>query len=256
MGRMSLSDRRTFDCLVICICNIGILHYLCFMKGIYFEEKGLALLEQCGITKAEFARRMGIQRQNVNVLFKTNNLETIAHAAEVLEVPFALLVSYVDEPDVCEFPVFSLRENSAVHEIMPEDVPVGDTTEDRRIRNHLIRQFYFHWMDKHEDRKVFNRSLDDYIHIKYISVDETAGHASLRYLSTLAVLQLDAILPNAVLKDSKPANSKTKNQKGFKRMLIMEYNCPAIGLVRLTVGQKASDDSKVQYCITAIDVHS
>ena len=24
----------------------------------------------------------------------------------------------------------------------------------------------------------------------------------------------------------------------------------------LTVGQKASDDSKVQYCITAIDVHS
>ena len=38
------------------------------MKGIYFEEKGLALLGQRGITKSEFARRMGIQRQNVNVL--------------------------------------------------------------------------------------------------------------------------------------------------------------------------------------------
>ena len=88
-----------------------------------------------------------------------------------------------------------------------------------------------------------------------IIIIETAGHASLRYLSTLAVLQLDAILPNAVLKDSRPVNPKTKNQKGFKRMLIMEHNCPGIGLVRLIVGQKACDDSKVQYCITAIDVH-
>jgi hypothetical protein len=39
-------------------------------------------------------------------------------------------------------------------------------------------------------------------------------------------------------------------------MLIMEYNCLSIGVVRLTVGQKASDDSKFQYCITVIDVHS
>ena len=96
------------------------------------------------------------------------------------------------------------------------------------------------------------KSLNDYIYVKYISINETAGHASLRYLSTLAVLQLDAILPNAILKESKPINAKTKNQKGFKRMLIMEYLCPGIGLVRLTVGQKGSDDTKVQYCITAI----
>ena len=229
------------------------------MKGIYFEEKGLALLEQRGITKSEFARRMGIQRQNVNVLFKTNNLEIIARAAEVLEVPLALLVGYVAEPDVFDLSIEEIgvaEQRDYGVEIRPKDVPVGDTVEDRRIRSHLIRRFYFHWMGKHEDRKVFNKALNDYIHIKYISVNETAGHASLRYLSTLAVLQLDAILPNAVLKDKKPANTKTKNQKGFKRMLIMEYNCPAIGVVRLTVGQKASDDSKVQYCITAIDVHS
>ena len=229
------------------------------MKGIYFEEKGLALLEQRSMTKSEFARRMGIQRQNVNVLFKTNNLEIIARAAEVLDVPLALLVGYVDEPDVCDLPIIEscISEQSDDYlEIRPEDVPVGDSVEDRRTRSRLIRKFYFHWMARHEDRKVFNKTLNDYIHIKYISVNETAGHASLRYLSTLAVLQLDAILPNAVLKDSKPANTRTKNQKGFKRMLIMEYNCPAIGMVRLTVGQKASDDSKVQYCITAIDVHS
>ena len=225
---------------------MNILHYLCCMKGIYFEEKGPELLERRGMTKSEFARKMGILRQNVNVLFKTNNLEIISRAAEVLEVPLALLVGYVDESDVGYDPVG--------FEIRPDDVPTGDTVEDRRIRNRLIRQFYHQWMGRNEDRRVFNKSLDDFIHVKYISVNETAGHASLRYLSTLAVLQLDAILPNAILKQNKPVNKNTKNQKGFKRMLIMEYVCPAIGLVRLTVGQKSSDDSKVQYCITAIEV--
>ena len=133
-------------------------------------------------------------------------------------------------------------------------LPVGDTTEERRERNRLIRQFYYQWMDRNESRKVFNKSLNDYIHIKYISVNETAGHASLRYLSTLAVLQLDAILPNAVLKEKKAIKRGTKNQKGFSSILIMEYYCPAIGLVRLTVGQKRNDGAKVQYCITAIEV--
>lgn len=221
------------------------------MKGIYFEERGLMLLDSLGMTKSEFARRMGILRQNVNVLFKTNNLEIISRAARVLEVPLALLVSYVDEPDIYDFPEVCVDE---ADEIRPEDVPVGDSAEDRRKRNRLIRQFYYQWMDRNEERKVFNKSLNEYIHVKYISVNETAGHASLRYLSTLAVLQLDAILPNALLKDVRPVNPKTKNQRGFSRMLIMEYSCPAIGLVRLTVGQKGTDGTKVQYCITAIEV--
>ena len=221
------------------------------MKGIYFEERGLMLLDSLGMTKSEFARRMGILRQNVNVLFKTNNLEIISRAARVLEVPLALLVSYVDEPDIYDFPEVCVDETD---EIRPEDVPVGDSAEDRRKRNRLIRQFYYQWMDRNEERKVFNKSLNEYIHVKYISVNETAGHASLRYLSTLAVLQLDAILPNALLKDVRPVNPKTKNQRGFSRMLIMEYSCPAIGLVRLTVGQKGTDGTKVQYCITAIEV--
>ena len=218
------------------------------MKGIYFEEKGAELLDKVGMTKAEFARRMGIQRQNVNVLFRTNNLEIIARAAEVLDVPLALLVGYVEEPDMEEY---QLSDDGVIR---PEDVPVGDSTEDRRERNRLIRQFYYQWLNRNDSRKVFNRSLNDYIYVKYISINETAGHASLRYLSTLAVLQLDAILPNAVLKESKPIHQGTKNQKGFNRMLIMEYSCPAIGIVRLTVGQKRSDGAKVQYCITAIDV--
>ena len=84
------------------------------MKGIYFEERGLELLESLGMSKSEFARRMGVQRQNVNVLFKTNNLEIISRAARVLDVPLQLLVGYVDER----------VGGGEDDEIRPGDVPV------------------------------------------------------------------------------------------------------------------------------------
>ena len=102
------------------------------MKGIYFQEKGIELLKQCGLTKSEFARRMGVLRQNVNVLFKTNNLEIIARAAEVLDVPLALLVGYVNEPDIEESPTpIDIEEKWETDEmgILPEDIPTGDTPE-------------------------------------------------------------------------------------------------------------------------------
>ena len=221
-------------------------------------ERGACMTEVAcalNIPAGQWHTLMALESGTVILEMKDGVYESIG-AAEVLEVPLALLVGYVEEPDINEMPVPECPEEvfGEVGEIRPGDVPVGDSIEDRRARNRLIRQFYYQWMAQNVDRKIFNKSLDDYIHVKYISINETAGHASLRYLSTLAVLQLDAILPNAILKTSKPINPKTKNQKGFSRMLIMEYCCPAIGLVRLTVGQKGSDGTKVQYCITAIEV--
>ena len=103
------------------------------MKGIYFGEKGAELLEKMGMTKSEFARRMGIQRQNVNALFKTSNLEIIAK------------VCYTDKP-----------------------------------------------------------------------------------------------------------KSNNKNQSKFERMLVMKCVCPGIGQVRLIVGVRRRDKTKIQYCITAL----
>ena len=44
-----------------------------------------------------------------------------------------------------------------------EEVPMGDSVEDRRARGRLIRQFYYQWMGRNDDRKVFNTSLNDYI---------------------------------------------------------------------------------------------
>ena len=64
----------------------------------YFEEYGEQLLRARGITKAEFARRMGIHRQNVNQLFATKHILTLREAAKVLDVPFELLISYAEDP--------------------------------------------------------------------------------------------------------------------------------------------------------------
>lgn len=226
------------------------------MKGIYFEEKGLALLEQRGITKSEFARRMGVQRQNVNVLFKTNNLEIIARAAEVLDVPLALLVGYVDEPDVCDLPIIEscISEQSDDYlEIRPKDIPVGDSVEDIENRRRIISQFYHDWKLRNPSLKKFNLSLNEDINIRFVSITETCTHASRTYLSTLAVLQLDAILTNAKVV-STVCSKDNGNQKPFEKMIIMRYDCVGIGVIKMTVGVRRRTHEKVQYCITALKI--
>lgn len=236
-------------------CNNNVLHLwerTYEMNKIFFEIKGEELLRRIGMTKSEFARRMGIHRQNVRTLFRTKNLETIYKAAEVLGVPYELLVGYVEEPALREMPPTSYDEDSLC-DIAEDDIPRGNAVEDKRKRQSLIYEFYQDWKRRNPDQKKYNISLREDINIRAVSLDETAAHASRSYLSTIAVLQLDAILTNARLVRTVPSKQQTKNQKSFESMLIMEYVCPGVGRVKMTVGVKRSDRSKVQYCITAID---
>lgn len=221
------------------------------MDRIYFEAQGEALLERIGMTKAAFARRMGIRKQNVKALFKSKNIETIYKAAGVMGVPFGMLVGYMEEPDLREIPIVPIEDAGGM--FTEDDIPTGDSTEARRRRHKIILSFYHDWKNRNPEAKKYNLNLKDDINIRYVSLEETAGQASMTYLSTLAVLQLDAILTNAVLVETTPANPRKKNQKGFKSMLRMSYNCPGIGFVKMMVGVKQSDKTKVQYCITAID---
>ena len=221
------------------------------MSQIYFEAKGEVLLERIGMTKSEFARQMGIRKQNVKVLFRTKNLETIYKAAAVMGVPFEMLVGYVEEPELDEVPL--APDIDAIDEITEDDIPIGNTKKDRRKRQDLIYAFYLGWKRKNPEQKKFNIALQDDLNIRAVSLDETAAQASLTYLSTLAVLQLDAILTNAWLVKTVPSKQGTKNQQSFERMLIMEYVCTGVGRIKMTVGVRRSDKTKVQYCITAID---
>ena len=220
------------------------------MNQIYFEAKGEALLEKIGMSKSEFARRMGIRKQNVKVLFKSKNLETIYKAAGIMGVPFEMLVGYVEEPELSKIPI-EPYENEV--EVTEDDIPSGDTPEEKRRRQKLIYEFYLNWKRRNPDQKKYNFALKEDINIRAVSLDETAAQASLTYLSTLAVLQLDAILTNAWLVKKVPSKPNSKNQRSFETILIMEYVCPGVGRVKMTVGVKRSDKSKVEYCITAID---
>lgn len=222
------------------------------MNQIYFEAKGEALLERIGMTKTEFARRMGIRKQNVKALFKSKNLETIYKAAGVMGVPFELLIGYIEEPDLSTIP-YPPCEEDEVDMITEDDIPMGDSPEEKRQRQNLIYAFYQDWKRRNPNQKKYNIELREDINIRAVSLDETAAQASLTYLSTLAVLQLDAILTNAWLVKTVPSKQQSKNQRSFERMMIMEYVCTGVGRVKMTVGIKRSDKSKVQYCITAID---
>ncbi len=132
--------------------------------------------------------------------------------------------------------------------IIPED----NSVESIKVRERIIRDFYREWKEKNPSQRKYNLSLKEYINIRMVSIVETSEHAAKTYLSTIAVLQLDAILMGATkvsIKKTKPGN---KNQKPFERMMIMEYDVAFIGKVKMTVGIRRRTHEKVQYCITAI----
>lgn len=132
-------------------------------------------------------------------------------------------------------------------------IPTGNTIDDIKGRSKIISDFYRRWYSLHPDKKIYNIHLKEYISVKYVSITETMRHASKSYYSTLAVLQLDAILATSKKKGSLlPIKTGSKNQKDFSHMMKMQCNLEGIGTVKLMVGIKKKSKEKVQYCITAI----
>lgn len=137
--------------------------------------------------------------------------------------------------------------------IKKEDIPIGNSPEEIKKREEIIWVFYKEWKTDNPKQRIYNHRLKDYINVRQISIDETARHAAKRYLSTLAVLQLDAILSCAKLVKIGKVENRS-NQKQFKAMLVMQYECPGIGSVKLLVGVRHKTLLKVQYCITALEI--
>ncbi len=132
------------------------------------------------------------------------------------------------------------------------NIPLGNSKEDYKLREEIISQVYRRWVENNPAKRVYNRSLKDYINIRYLSITETMRHAAKSYTSTLALLQLDTILRYSVkFGKPKPTKRGSKNQNDFVKIQIMHYELIGIGLVKMTVGIKKSGE-KIQYCITAI----
>ena len=139
-------------------------------------------------------------------------------------------------------------------ELDKNGIALGSTPEDFKNRKKFIMDYYSQWIIENPARRIFNKSLNSFIEVRYLSMNETSGHASLSYKSTLAVTFLSEVLENAIRK-GKPLEPKkdNKKQKRFSKIHIMEYKKTDFGKIKLTVGLLRGSEQKIQYCITAIE---
>ena len=133
---------------------------------------------------------------------------------------------------------------------MTQEIPLGKTKEEIKTREQIIKNFYAQWIAAHPEKEVLNAALGKYICVKFLSINETYEKASRSYESTMAVFRLTEILQNATLVEELPAKQKTRNQKQFEKLLVMQYEN-----IKLTVGLQRSNQDLVQYCITVPQKH-
>lgn len=65
-------------------------------------------------------------------------------------------------------------------------IPKGKSKEDIKEREKVIKDFYAHWIAENPEKKVWNKNLNDFIKVKFISINETYNKAARRYESTVA----------------------------------------------------------------------
>ena len=139
-------------------------------------------------------------------------------------------------------------------------IATGGTKEDKKQRKQFIVDFYGKWIITNSEKRLYNKSLEAFIEVRFLSVEETAGHASTTYQSTVAVTFLSEILENAVVQKDKKGNiiadapkPNVKNQARFAKFYVMKYEKANFGKIKLTAGELRGSKQKIQYCITAIE---
>jgi len=138
-------------------------------------------------------------------------------------------------------------------ELDKSGIATGETKEDKKQRKQFIIDFYGKWIAVNTTKQIFNKSLNDFINVRFLSLQETAGHASHTYKSTVAVTYLTEILENAKYVTSVKPKTENKNQQRFSEMIVMQHSKKVFGKIKLTVGVLKGSRQNVQYCITAIE---
>jgi hypothetical protein len=133
------------------------------------------------------------------------------------------------------------------------NIPQGRTREDIQQREKIIKNFYATWNAVNPTKHIFNIALNDFIHVRFLSIQETTNHASATYESTLAVTYLTEILEKATVTKRVKPKANNQNQKRFSEIIIMQYSKPILGEIKLTVGVLRGSRQHIQYCITAIE---
>jgi hypothetical protein len=145
-------------------------------------------------------------------------------------------------------------------ELDKNGIAIGNTTKDKKQRKQFIVDFYGKWIIANPEKRLYNKSLKAFIEVRFLSLEETAGHASVSYKSTVAVTFLSEVIENAVVQKDKKGQIITdvpkpdiKNQSRFSKLLIMRHEKAEFGKIKLTVGELRGSGQKIQYCISAIE---
>ena len=128
---------------------------------------------------------------------------------------------------------------------MDIEIPKGNSREDIKARRKIIKDFYASWCAEHPEKKVWNASLQAYIHVKFDSINEALGHAPRSERATRAQLRLTETLSKAIFVESVPPKYGDKNQKKFSNMLLLRWKGS-----RVLVGQRKSSGEYEQYYIS------
>jgi len=133
------------------------------------------------------------------------------------------------------------------------EIPQGQTREEMNVRKKIIKDFYAMWNAANPTKHIYNSDLQDFITVRFLSIQETSLIAALSYKSTLAVTFLTEILEKAKVEQRVKPKPDNQNQKRFSEMILMKYDKKEFGKIKLTVGVLKGSRQKIQYCITAIE---
>ena len=69
------------------------------------------------------------------------------------------------------------------------NIPSGNSREEVMIRDKAIKDFYASWNAEHPDKKMWNEDLQDYIHIRFLSIKDIQlnGFAEFKTNSTSSI---------------------------------------------------------------------
>ena len=130
---------------------------------------------------------------------------------------------------------------------MQARIPTGNTTEEKKQRKQFIVDFYGQWIAVNTTKQIFNKLLNDFINVRFLSLQETAGHASHTYKSTVAVTYLTEILENAKYVTTVKPKPENKNQQRFSEIIVMQHSKKVFGKIKLTVGVLKGSQQKVAH---------
>lgn len=147
-------------------------------------------------------------------------------------------------------------EDSPVIEYDVDGVPMGNSLAEIDLRRKIVHEYIQQWRNSHEDKRLFNEDLADYIRINQLFLLESVNHAVDNYYSTKAVLRMEEVMAKAMYIGDSQKKEGNSNQKSFEKMVVLIYRSEDLGNVKMTVGIMRRTHEKIGYSITVPASHT